>query len=122
MTTPEDKSNTADQRSMLQRGVAFFRESVRDSDTDYTRGPIGRALGLLAIPMMLEMSMESIFAVVDIAFAELWQISVLSSRMGLMMLAEEALENRQGLLDDVVEDLLAVGVAIQFDQDHAHAL
>jgi len=54
--------------SIWQRGVAFFRESLRDSDTDYTTGRIGRALGLLAIPMMLEMSMESIFAVVDIAF------------------------------------------------------
>ena len=54
--------------SLWQRGVAFFRESLRDSDTDYTTGRIGRALGLLAIPMMLEMSMESIFAVVDIAF------------------------------------------------------
>ena len=54
--------------SLWQRGVAFFRESLRDSDTDYTTGRIGRSLGLLAIPMMLEMSMESIFAVVDIAF------------------------------------------------------
>ena len=54
--------------SIWQRSVAFFRESLRDSDTDYTTGRIGRALGLLAIPMMLEMSMESIFAVVDIAF------------------------------------------------------
>jgi len=54
--------------SIWQRGVAFFRESLRDSDTDYTTGRIGRSLGLLAIPMMLEMSMESIFAVVDIAF------------------------------------------------------
>lgn len=68
MKTAGDKSNTAAAQSPLQRGVALFRESLRDSDTDYTRGPIGRALGLLAIPMMLEMSMESIFAVVDIAF------------------------------------------------------
>ena len=60
-------SNTR-QKSLWHRNVAFLRESLRDSDTDYTTGRIGRALGLLAIPMMLEMSMESIFAVVDIAF------------------------------------------------------
>jgi putative MATE family efflux protein len=44
------------------------QESLRDNDIDFTKGPINRALGLLAIPMMLEMSMEAIFAVVDIAF------------------------------------------------------
>ncbi|MGI9199871.1 MAG: MATE family efflux transporter [Woeseiaceae bacterium] len=54
--------------SLLQRWSDFIRLSLRDDDTDYTVGPIGRALGLLAIPMMLEMSMEAIFAVVDIAF------------------------------------------------------
>ena len=47
---------------------SFVRESLSDNDNDYTRGALGRALGLLAIPMMLEMAMESIFAVVDIAF------------------------------------------------------
>ena len=41
----------------------FLRESLRDNETDFTSGPIGRALGLLAIPMMLEMGMEAIFAV-----------------------------------------------------------
>ncbi len=45
-----------------------MREALRDNEEDFTSGPIGRALGLLAIPMMLEMAMESIFAVVDIAF------------------------------------------------------
>jgi len=41
---------------------------LRDNEEDFTSGPVGRALGLLAIPMMLEMAMESVFAVVDIAF------------------------------------------------------
>lgn len=50
------------------QAVSFVRESLSDNDVDLTRGPVGRALGLLAIPMMLEMSMESVFAVVDIAF------------------------------------------------------
>lgn len=56
------------ENSLWKRSTAFFREALRDNDEDYTSGPIGRALGLLAIPMMLEMAMESVFAVVDIAF------------------------------------------------------
>ena len=59
---------TGDQASYWRRTKAFVRESLSDNDVDYTSGPVGRALGLLAIPMMLEMSMESVFAVVDIAF------------------------------------------------------
>lgn len=55
-------------RSTLRRLRSFFSEALRDNDEDFTKGPINRALGLLAIPMMLEMGMESIFAIVDIAF------------------------------------------------------
>jgi MATE family, multidrug efflux pump len=42
------------------------RAAVRGTRQDYTTGPIGRAIVLLAIPMILEMAMESIFAVVDV--------------------------------------------------------
>ena len=54
--------------SAIRRTIDFVRESLRDNEVDYTQGRVSRALGLLAIPMMLEMSMEAIFAVVDIAF------------------------------------------------------
>ena len=55
-------------QSAWRRANTFLREALRDNDEDFTSGPIKRALGLLAIPMMLEMAMESVFAVVDIAF------------------------------------------------------
>jgi putative MATE family efflux protein len=45
---------------------ASIREAVRGSHQDYTTGSLNRAILLLAIPMVLEMVLESLFAVVDV--------------------------------------------------------
>jgi putative MATE family efflux protein len=52
----------------MKRWWSFFREAVRGSDRDYTVGPVGPALVMLSVPMVLEMAMESLFAVVDVFF------------------------------------------------------
>src|SRR5262249_59388165 len=41
------------------------KQALRGGRVDYTNESLGRAVVLLAIPMVLEMVMESIFAVVD---------------------------------------------------------
>ena len=46
---------------------AAVKEAVRGAHRhDYTAGPIGRALMLLAVPMVLEVALESVFAVVNV--------------------------------------------------------
>ena len=44
------------------------RGALRGTKHDYTTGPIGRSIFLLAIPMVLEMIMESLFALSDVFF------------------------------------------------------
>ncbi len=55
-------------RSWWRRTTNLFREAMQSSERDMTVGRPSRLVILLAIPMMLEMSMESLFAIVDIFF------------------------------------------------------
>ncbi len=50
------------------RFLRVIRESLSGVQHDFTRGSLSRSIVLLAIPMILEMAMESLFAVVDIYF------------------------------------------------------
>ncbi len=55
-------------KSGLGRLWADMRGAVVGETRDYTSGSIARAIFLLAVPMVLEMSMQSVFAVVDVFF------------------------------------------------------
>jgi putative MATE family efflux protein len=52
----------------LSNIISLIRDSLSGETRDYTTGSIRRAVFLLSIPMILEMCMESVFAIVDIFF------------------------------------------------------
>lgn len=48
--------------------LSLVRQSLAGGEHDYTQGSLKGAIVLLAIPMILELSLESVFAVVDMYF------------------------------------------------------
>ena len=54
--------------SRLKQSLSLLSLAIRGRGGDPMEGPVGRAIVLLAVPMVLEMMMESVFAVVDIFF------------------------------------------------------
>jgi putative MATE family efflux protein len=67
--TDSVRQNIASESTETSSGIwASVRKSMRGSQRDYTVGPIGQAILALSVPMVLEMAMESIFAVCDVFF------------------------------------------------------
>jgi len=87
-----------------------LKEAVTGSGQDFTRAPIGRAIVLLAVPMVLEMIMESVFAVTDVFFVgrlganavaivgytESWMTVIYAVLMGLSIGATATVARRFG--------------------------
>jgi putative MATE family efflux protein len=65
-STPSQDSPSTD--LVGQSLWASLRDAIRGTNADYTRIPLHRAVFLLAVPMVLELVLESTFAVVDIFF------------------------------------------------------
>ena len=60
------ESTTLPPREMPSMWAAIREALAGAHGRDFTEGPIGRAIFILAVPMVLEMCMESAFAVVDV--------------------------------------------------------
>lgn len=52
----------------IKRVIQLFISALKGEETEFTTGSINRAIILLSIPMIAEMIMESLFAVVDVFF------------------------------------------------------
>ena len=72
-------------------------EAIRGSHQDYTTGNLNRAILLLAVPMVLEMVLESLFAVVDVFWV---------GRLGANAVATV------GLTESLLSLVFAVGIGL----------
>jgi putative MATE family efflux protein len=62
----QPSSHAAPQRAANPGIWTTLREAMRGSPIDYTTAPVGRAVIVLAVPMVMEMAMESVFAIADV--------------------------------------------------------
>ena len=60
--------------SIVHKIYRSFLDAIKGKQTEFTSGSIRKAIFMLSVPMVLEMMMESIFAIVDIAYVS--QVSV----------------------------------------------
>lgn len=108
---------------------ASVREAIRGTHQDFTAGSLNRAVFLLAIPMVLEMVLESLFAVVDVfwvarlgsdavatvGLTESMLMLIMSIAMGLSLSATAMVARRIGEKDPegaAVAAVQAIGLGV----------
>ncbi|MFL5772366.1 MAG: MATE family efflux transporter, partial [Flavisolibacter sp.] len=77
--------------------LSLIKRSLRGEYYDYTKGSIRQAIILLAVPMILELSLESVFAVVDMFFV---------GRLGENAIATV------GLTESVITIVYSIGIGL----------
>src|SRR5688572_10254770 len=94
LSVPPAPAAAADSRRSVW---SELRDAIRGTGADYTKIPLRRAVFLLAVPMVLELVLESTFAVVDIYFV---------SRLGSSAVATV------GLTETMLFLLYAIGMGL----------
>ena len=84
-------------RTFFREFFRDLRESIAGSERDFTKIPLSKAILLLSIPMVLEMIMESVFALVDIFFV---------SRLGAEAVAIV------GITESLMTIIYAIGIGL----------
>lgn len=99
MTDPTPSSASAETGAPPTTFWQGVWQAIKGTHSDFTTLPLNRAVLLLAVPMVLEMSMESLFAVVDVFWV---------SRLGHEAVAVV------GITESVMSLIYAVAIGISF--------
>ncbi len=70
---------TAHKKLSIQKLLYYFKIALTGKEQEFTSGSIRKAVFMLSIPMILEMLMESIFALVDIIFVSRVSINAVAT-------------------------------------------
>ena len=110
----------------IKKLIHYFKLSLSGKEIDFTSGSIRKAIFLLSVPMVLEMLMESIFALVDIAFVSMVSVNAVATigltesvitlvyavAIGLSMAATAVVARRTGEKDSKGANEAAVQVIL----------
>tara|TARA_R110002073_G_scaffold4213_1_gene27875 strand:+ start:9036 stop:10445 length:1410 start_codon:yes stop_codon:yes gene_type:complete len=117
---------TRSKKLSIKQLFTYFKAALNSKDLDVTTGSIRKAIFMLSVPMILEMLMESIFALVDIIYVSQVSVNAVATigltesvvtlvyavAIGLSMAATAIVARRIGEKDTIGANQAAVQVII----------